>query len=103
MQGVSGGEIIGAEAKVVFVFAKVIGLGVILEPGQFDLAAGMSVVQENDLKAAITGGFAAADRKSERFFIEGNRFIEVFDIEVGVDILENPRWPPVCYFCDIVS
>jgi len=74
------------------IFAQIVGLGVVLEPRQLDLAPGTAISQECKFKTAIAGWLAPLNLKTQCFSIKTNRRFQIAHIQIGVDIGEiHPR------------
>ena len=86
MQGVSGLKIVGTEGKVKLLFAEVIFLRVILQPGELQLKFGLRIGQIDD--DIVVACLAACLLQTQSFLVKPHRALEVRDVVVFVDHFE---------------
>ena len=86
MQTVGSFEVIRAEGQMELALAQIIGLGMILQPSQFQLKIALVIAHINDDEAVTV--LAALFVKAQCFLIESQRLIKVGYIVIFVNHLK---------------
>ena len=71
-----------ADAEVALVLTQFVGLGMVVQTGQFETESGLAVSQVDDRERVVLGLFAADLLQSERPVVELDAALQIADIDI---------------------